>query len=668
MTNAPFDYAEAFSRNVGWVTENELQVLRHKRVAIAGAGGVGGVHLLTLTRLGIGAFNLSDFDSFEQANFNRQFGAMMSTVGQDKVEVMASMARDINPQLSLRSFPEGVNAGNVDEFLRDVDLYVDALDFFAFDARMAVFAACARKGIPAITVAPLGMGAALLNFLPGGMTFEAYFGFEGRTTLERMVRFMVGLAPKAPHRQYLVDPSRLDLAHQRCPSTPMGVQLCAGVAGSEAVKILLGRGKVLAAPHGQTFDAYLNRYVTTWRPGGHRHPLTQLSIWLGHRFLQKTLANPRPGAAPSLEPALDTMTRMLDLARWAPSGDNDQPWQFEVLSPRCLRIHLVGHSVGDLYDYQGIPCLLSLGCLTENLRLAAGGFGLEMDWHYEAKAQAGVVEVCFTPSPLITKDPLCDFIPTRSVDRRHYLTRALSPAQKAALERAAGEAYTVVWLESRSLRWRATRLNAAACQLRLSIPETISVHQRILDFSNRYSLDRIPSEAIGMNPVGQQFLRWVMADAGRARFFMCMLPGGTVGAQIEMEVIPGLCCGAHFMLVRREVPAPDEEETASIRAGMAIQRFWLAAVQEGLALHPSTATVAFAHYGRKGITFSATPSALERAQHLAHGLKDLCTDHQVLPDDVVFMGRIGTPPSIPQTSRSLRKPLTQLIIAKEVGN
>ena len=49
----PFRYEQAFARNIGWLTPEEQQQLRNKRVAIAGIGGVGGVHLLTLTRLGI---------------------------------------------------------------------------------------------------------------------------------------------------------------------------------------------------------------------------------------------------------------------------------------------------------------------------------------------------------------------------------------------------------------------------------------------------------------------------------------------------------------------------------------------------------------------------------------------------------------------------------------
>ena len=58
-----FDYDVAYSRNIGWVTEEEQQTLKSKRIAIAGMGGVGGEHLLTLIRLGITKFNLSDFVS-----------------------------------------------------------------------------------------------------------------------------------------------------------------------------------------------------------------------------------------------------------------------------------------------------------------------------------------------------------------------------------------------------------------------------------------------------------------------------------------------------------------------------------------------------------------------------------------------------------------------------
>ncbi len=278
-----FSYQNAFARNHGWLAAHEQEILRHKRIGIAGMGGVGGVHLTTLARLGIGNFSIADFDEFAIANFNRQAGAFVSTIGKPKIEVMAAQALDINPEVRLNTFPHGIDDHNLGAFLEGVDLYVDGLDFFAFSARAAVFAACAERGIPAVTAAPLGMGAALMVFMPGQMSFEQYFGWEGASDDEKALRFAIGVAPAFLHRSYLVDPSTVDLAAKRGPSTGMACQICAGITGTTAMTILLKRGPVLAAPHGLQFDAYRNRLVHTWRPGGHRNPLQRLAIAIGRR-------------------------------------------------------------------------------------------------------------------------------------------------------------------------------------------------------------------------------------------------------------------------------------------------------------------------------------------------------------------------------------------------
>ena len=74
---------EEFVRNIGLLSEEDQGRIERSRVAVAGAGGVGGVHLLTLARLGVGRFSIADFDTFEPVNVNRQFGAMASTCGRN---------------------------------------------------------------------------------------------------------------------------------------------------------------------------------------------------------------------------------------------------------------------------------------------------------------------------------------------------------------------------------------------------------------------------------------------------------------------------------------------------------------------------------------------------------------------------------------------------------
>lgn len=283
-----FSYADAFDRNLGWFTEQEQQTLKGKTIAIAGMGGVGGVHLLTLVRLGISKFRIADMDSFEVANFNRQVGAMMSTLDQPKVEVLARMAKDINPEAEIQTFPDGVTPQNLEAFLDGVDLFIDGYDFFVLDIRRKTFARCRALGIPAMTAAPVGMGVAFLIFTKDGMSFEDYFRFEGQSELRQYINFLMGLAPSGMHRAYLVDPKRLDIARRKAPSTMIGVELCAAYTGAQVVKYLLGRGEVKPAPFHYHFDSYLNKFQARARRGNNG----LLQRWKGdaaERMLRKQL-------------------------------------------------------------------------------------------------------------------------------------------------------------------------------------------------------------------------------------------------------------------------------------------------------------------------------------------------------------------------------------------
>ena len=267
------------------VTGDEQDILRDKRIAIAGVGGVGGEYMITMTRLGIGKFNIADLDEFEVGNFNRQAGAFLSSVGQHKALALEEQALAINPELDINVFSEGVNEECLEEFFDGVDLYLDGLDVYATKARSMVFAYCAKHNIPAITAAPIGMGTALMCFMPGRMTFEEFFGMEGRSDLEQSMNLIAGVTTGLYHMKYVAEPEAVDFVAQRSPSTAMGIKLCAGVIGANALKILLGRGKVPVAPHGIHFDAYTNSFKKTWMPGGYKNPIRKLVLQVAKRKL-----------------------------------------------------------------------------------------------------------------------------------------------------------------------------------------------------------------------------------------------------------------------------------------------------------------------------------------------------------------------------------------------
>ncbi len=276
MIGAAFDYDEAFSRHAGLIDPDEQKILRGSTVAIVGMGGVGGVHLTTLARLGIGNFRIIDPDVFNLVNFNRQQGASMGSVGRNKAQVMAEQALAINPDLNLVKFEVPITAGNVSEVIGDADILVDGIDFFAIDERRMIFAEARRRGIWGLTAGPLGFSAAWLSFDPGGMLFDEYFDIvDGMDRMDKLIAFLLGLAPAATHRTYM-DLSQADPASGRGPSAGLACQLCAGVVAAQVVRLLLKRGGPEPAPRYHQFDAYRQILKSGRLLGGNGSPWNRL--------------------------------------------------------------------------------------------------------------------------------------------------------------------------------------------------------------------------------------------------------------------------------------------------------------------------------------------------------------------------------------------------------
>ena len=662
-----FSYHEAFSRNTGWVTVQEQNILRHKRIAIAGLGGVGGAHFLTLTRLGIGAFRVADFDKFSLANFNRQVGANISSLGKPKTDVLVAMAKDINPDLDIEIFPEGVNKDNLREFLADIDVYVDGLDFFVFSDRQATFSACAELGIPAITAAPLGMGAALLNFMPGKMTFEEYFQWGDRPDEEKALRFLIGLAPNGLHAKYLVDPATISFREHRGPSTMMGCQLCAGVVATEALKILLNRGRVFAAPHVIHFDAYRNKLKHSWRPGGNSNPLQRLILTIARRRLDtKNAVESESGRQPRTDndalsdsissriggkPVID---QILDLARWAPSGDNTQPWRFEVAGERHVVVHGFDTRDDCVYDLDGHASQIAIGALLETMDIAASAHGLRMNAlrRMGSPESRPVVDVHFQPDPDLRPNELVPYITYRSVQRRPMSSRPLSLREKGSLEKAVGGSYHILWLEGFDAKMQAARLMFNNAKLRLTMPEAYEVHRRIIQWNSRFSEDKVPDQSLGIDPVTARLMHWVLGSWKRVNFFNRFL-AGTLAPRIQMDFIPGLACGAHFVILSDR---PAESIDDYIDAGRAVQRFWLTATRLGLQLQPEITPLIFSRYVRGGLEFTKVKKLAQFARTLSDQTERLIGKEET--SRAIFMGRAGMGPA--PWSRSLRLPLGQL--------
>lgn len=278
-----FQYEEAFSRNIGLLTEAEQQKLRECTIAIPGMGGVGGIHFISLVRQGFERFKIADIDAYEMKNMNRQFGARMDTVGRKKIEVMREEALKINPNCQIELYEQGVTPENIDQFLAGVDLAVDAIDIFEVETYRMFFNAAHEKRIPVIFAAPIGFSTAFLIFMPDSPSFDEYFNVRESTPYnDKLLHFLLGLVPSMLQRQYMNE-SNVALKEHRGPSSVGSVNLCAGVVTINAVKILLGKGKVKAVPYYHQFDAMRDKYVVKRLWFGNRNPIQRLKMFVAKR-------------------------------------------------------------------------------------------------------------------------------------------------------------------------------------------------------------------------------------------------------------------------------------------------------------------------------------------------------------------------------------------------
>ncbi len=280
-----FDYNLAFSRNVGITTEEEQERLKNATFAIAGMGGVGGDYLITLARAGVGNFYISDFDEFEMGNFNRQYGATMSTVGRSKMEVMKNLALDINPEATVKTFGEGISESNVGDFLDGVDVFVDAVEFFEINVHRLIINACMERGIPAVFGVPLGFGVGVLVFTSEGMSFDDYFDIDYQASLSlQALKMALAAAPAGFHFKY-VHPGSVNLEMRKAPSIASGCKLATGIVVTKAILALLYPQELKPIPHYTCYDARLNRLKKGYLWKGNRNPLQQLKFIIARRKL-----------------------------------------------------------------------------------------------------------------------------------------------------------------------------------------------------------------------------------------------------------------------------------------------------------------------------------------------------------------------------------------------
>lgn len=150
--------ATQFDRTIALIGQENIENLKHKKVAVFGLGGVGSFAVESLARAGIGSLLLVDKDVVDITNLNRQLYALHSTVGKPKAEIAKARCLEINPDIQIEAYQQFyLQKGQID--LKGCDYIVDAIDNVT--AKLTLIEEAKELGIPIIVC--LGTGNKLDN-------------------------------------------------------------------------------------------------------------------------------------------------------------------------------------------------------------------------------------------------------------------------------------------------------------------------------------------------------------------------------------------------------------------------------------------------------------------------------------------------------------------------
>ncbi len=167
-------WPERFRANAGSLSTEDQARLLTSRVCVIGCGGLGGVVIVELARMGIGGLTVCDADVFDESNMNRQFLCRPERIGQPKSQAALDEALSLNPVMDARAHQEWADQTNLPGILAGADLAMDCLDNMS--GRYDLEQACALAGIPYIHGALAGWEGFVMTVRPGDPGIRGLYG------------------------------------------------------------------------------------------------------------------------------------------------------------------------------------------------------------------------------------------------------------------------------------------------------------------------------------------------------------------------------------------------------------------------------------------------------------------------------------------------------------
>ncbi len=181
---------ERYHRSHGTLgLEGQIQLLQSK-VAVIGAGGLGGFVIELLARMGLGYLIVVDDDSFADSNLNRQLFSLNDNLGKPKVEEAARRVAQVNEAVEVKTFHCRAGLQNLPSMIKDCDLVIDCLD--NLPSRFDLEKICSEMQITMIHGAIAGFLGQIAVVRPGRSMLTAIYGNISESSSDKGIETKLG--------------------------------------------------------------------------------------------------------------------------------------------------------------------------------------------------------------------------------------------------------------------------------------------------------------------------------------------------------------------------------------------------------------------------------------------------------------------------------------------
>lgn len=583
------------NRNKHKITQEEQDFLGQKKIGVIGLSVGQSVSLTLAIERGCGELRIADFDVLDLTNLNR-IRSGIQNVDLKKTVIVAREIAELDPYLKVVCFDDGITESNIDRFLSEngqLDLLIDECD--SFDIKISARKKAKELRIPVLMEGSDRCTIDIERFdleperpvLHGFVEHMDMSVYKSLKTMDERIPYIApvtGIETLSPRMK--ASAIEIMTTISTWPQLASAVTYGGGITADISRRIMLGDLKVSGRFFIDIDELIADKKEDTEKSDKIIEP--KWSVAEIETYIQSNNLNGSEGESI----AADVIENLVKSANKAPSGGNNQPWNWHYLN-NTLHLFMDKSVAGAYLDPDYISSYISLGAAIENLLLEASVNNLDVEWKFTPEYLPNHIALFrFKTGHIATEQnkKLASQISSRHTNRKNGIPTDVNQEDLLHLQQLTEtiEGVSLQWLSDDEQKKALGEISGSTDLLRIFTPEA---HQDFISKEMRWTQEEIENSAdgIGINTLDlsnndQIGLRLIKDE--RAVTFLKKINGGS--AFKKMSVRQFLSANSIGLIT-----LPEASSMNYLKGGMAAEKLWLAAADLGYQVHPVNVPIIF---------------------------------------------------------------------------